>query len=154
MDNEIIEILTYFNWNWDLASDHLDVSVNELKNKYSSLMPSYQLHSTSPNSFGDSSLSKESILEIQNFIKENFSESLPILFNKNLKNEEKKKISQSILVEMGLTYKILHSSRFIDQYEALEDEALQLAKWREQGIYLNILEDALFRIAAKYIKEN
>ena len=150
---QIIAILEYFAWNWDLAADHLKVDPKILREEFIQEQQYKPNVLTTESAFSAGHISKESVKMAQAFINEHLTEQLPLLFKKNITEEEKHKIAQSILVEKGVTYKLTHFQEFIDAYSALEDEALQLEKWREQGAYLNLVENALFKIVASQSKQ-
>lgn len=145
-DKETIEILKQFSWNWDVAADHLGREPNELKEMYGQYQ-TYVPHVLSTQSpFDSSHISRQSVKKSQEFVKEHFEETLPLLFKQNISEEEKSKIAQTILLELGLTYKLTNSDTFMNAYKQLEEEALTLERWREQGDYLTVVEDALMRI--------
>lgn len=150
---QIIAILDYFAWNWELAADHLKMNPQELKEQFISEQTYKPIVLTTKSAFNSGHISKESVQLAQGFINEHLTEQLPLLFKKDMTDEEKHKLAQAILVEKGVTYKLTHFQEFIDAYNALEDEALQLEKWREQGTYLNLLENALFKIVSTQSKK-
>ena len=150
---QIIAILDYFAWNWELAADHLKMDPKELRESFIQEQQYKPKVLTTQPSFSAGHISKDSVQMAQNFINEHLTEQLPLLFKKNMTDEEKHNMAQAILVEKGVTYKLTHFPEFIDAYNALEDEALQLEKWREQGTYLTLLENALFKIVATQSKQ-
>ncbi|EAY13804.1 hypothetical protein TVAG_468200 [Trichomonas vaginalis G3] len=150
---DVVAILEYFGWNWDLAADHLQCDPKQLYEDYSQFQTKRPNVLTTESAFAAGHISKESVKKSQLFIKEHLAEQLPLLFKKDLSDEQKHDIAQSILVDMGFTYRLLHSQEFIDAYNAIEEEALQLEKWREQGQYLTILEDALYRIVGAHMNK-
>jgi len=152
-EDEILSILEYFDFNWTLIADHFNSSVQDVQSRFLKYSTRKSKPSVVLDGFESAQIRKEQINHIQIFIQDYLAGSLPVLFSRTLSEEDRVRLSKSILVEMGLTYKLLHSKKYSDEYCSLEDEALQLARWREQSIYLTILEDALFRIAAMVSKE-
>lgn len=151
LDNQnVVAILEYFGWNWDLAADHLQCDPKVLYEEFSKYQTKRPNVLTTQSAFAAGHISKESVKRAQMFINEHLADQLPLLFKKDLTDEQKHEMAQAILVDKGLTFRLLHAPEFIDAYNALEEEALQLEKWREQGQYLNILEDALYRIVASH----
>jgi hypothetical protein len=68
--------------------------------------------------------------------------------------EQREEITNIILLEMGLTYKLSHAPAFEDAYKTIQDEAFLLVKWREQLRYLTIIDDVLFKILIQLTLEN
>lgn len=145
-DDEIIQILKYFDFNWILAANHLGCDPDELRNKYESHQTARPTTYNTEKMFEASNISKEAILMSQQFIKENLEESLPVLFNKDLTEEQKTNIAKTVLMDLGFSFSFTNEKEFIDGCKSLENEALLLEKWREQGQYLTVLEDSVLKI--------
>ena len=150
---DVVAILDYFSWNFELAADHLNCDANQLREEFAKEQKFNPDVLTAQSAFSAGHISKESVGKAKAFINDHLADQLPLLFKKDITEEEKHDIATAILVDMGVTYKLTHSQEFVDAYNALEDEALQLEKWREQGSYLTLLENALFKIVATQSKK-
>lgn len=148
-NRDVLEILNEFEWNWFLAADHLNCDPDQLKEIFTPFFTSdIDITEEIQNaSFESSHIHPEDIQKLKDFVNANLKDSMPLLFNNKLSAELKSNIAQKVLIEMGLTWKLTHSPEFLDIYKSLEDEALQLQKWREQIQYLTLIEESLFKIS-------
>jgi hypothetical protein len=85
--DEIMELLHQFDWNWDLVADYLDGDGNELKEQFGAdvmarMPPTAVLNGSMP--FSSAYIRPEHLVRLQQVIRENFMDSLPILFNENM----------------------------------------------------------------------
>ena len=146
---DIIQILEELDWNWFLAADHLNCDPEKLKESFSSYHRTDIdiLEAPKKVNFGAAHIRSQDVQKLQDFVKTNLSQSMPLLFDSKLSEEKKKEMAQKVLLEMGLPWKLTHAPQFVDNYRVLEDEALQLIKWRNQVQYLTIVEEALFKIS-------
>ncbi|KAK8857861.1 hypothetical protein M9Y10_012956 [Tritrichomonas musculus] len=148
-DDNIIEILNQFDWNWYIAADYLDRDPAELRAKFESRQPNSDLPQKDPATFDGAQIHPANLAKLQNFIRENLKGPLPLLFDQEITNERKSAIASDVLLEKGLPYRLTHMKEYIETYEVLEKEALSLAQWREQNEYLTLVEEALFKISAR-----
>jgi hypothetical protein len=154
---EVMELLQQFDWNWDLVADHVDGDANELKEQFGADVMARMSPTAVPNGsmpFSSAHIRPEHLVRLKQVVQEDFMDSLPILFNENMPAEQREEITNIILLEMGLTYKLSHAPALQDAYKTIEDEAFLLAKWREQLRYLTIIEDVLFKISVRLTQEN
>ena len=151
--DEVLNVLTYMDWNWHLAADYFGCDAKQLQSNFQQFQPKTQESPKNFMPFESSHISTEDIKLLKNYVEENLSGSLPLLFDQKLTEERKRQIAEGILLEKGLYYKLTHSEKFIETYDILIDEALVLEKWREQSTYLTIIEEALFKISAKLSQE-
>jgi hypothetical protein len=97
-------------------------------------------------SFCYSHVRKEDIIKIQQITKDLLFSQLPLIVNSKISQEKIQEISNSVLVEFGFTWILTNYPDGKPLLKSLEDEALTLAKWREQILYLNIIEETLFKV--------
>lgn len=155
MDEEVLgmpkqrlyDILVQFDWNWYLAGDFLDIEPNILKETCSTWLETKHTEHTA--SFDAGHISPGDISQIQDFVQTYLGDSLPLLFHEPITPEKKKKVATSILLEMGLPWRLTHAQEFHDAYAALEEEAISLERWREQVQYLTVVEEALFKVSVE-----
>jgi hypothetical protein len=154
---EVIELLQQFDWNWHLAADYLGTDANALKEEFGAEAVR-RTRATAPPEVGApvtmGNVHPDQIARLRDFIREHLADSLPILFDDNCGPERREEITTAILLEVGFGYKLTHAPEFRDTFKTLEDEAFLLAKWREQMMYLSVVEDALFRVAIKLRRES
>ena len=150
---EVIDILNYFDWNWYLAADYFNCDVHLIQSEFQKFQPKFD-QSKSSVPYESSSISPEDLKRLQAYVGENLSEPLPLLFDKDITEERKTQIAERIILEKGINFKLTHAQEFKDAYKQLLDEALTLEKWRDQTTYLTILEEALFKISSKLTQEN
>jgi hypothetical protein len=154
--DEVIELLQQFDWNWHLAADYLDGDADELKIQFGAEAMRHATHLRAPESttpFESAYIRPEHIARLQQFVHEKLIDSFPVLFNDSMSPEQRGEITSALLLELGFAYKLTHAPEFCDAYKTLEDEAFQLAKWREQLNYLTLVEDALFRVSVRLARE-
>ena len=146
---DIIQILNELDWNWFLAADHLNCDPQTLKDTFSSYHPTGIdiLDAPKKVNYGSAHVRPEDIHKLQEFVKTNLLKSMPLLFDSKISDEKKADMAQKVLLEYGLPWKLTHAPQFIENYKVLEEEALQLIKWRNQVQYLTIVEEALFKIS-------
>lgn len=150
---EVIDILNYFDWNWYLAADYFSCDVSLLQTEFQKFQPKID-HSKGYAPFEATNIGQEDLKMLQKFVSENLSEQLPLLFDKNITEEQKTIIAEKIILEKGLNFKLMHAKEFQNAYDQLLDEALTLEKWREQSTYLTMLEETLFKISSKLSRES
>lgn len=148
-DEDIVNILYQFDWNWYIAADYLNCDPKELKAKFESKQPDVDIPQTKPATFDGTQINPENLAKLQNFVREYLKGPLPLLFDEEITNERKSAIASDVLLEMGLPYRLTHMKEYVETYEVLEKEALSLAQWREQIEYLTLVEEALFKISAR-----
>lgn len=151
--SEIQEILKYFEWNWHLAADHLGCDSGELKSAFSRYQPNPAAVLDTPNLYTAGKISRESITKLQEFTNQYLKDPLPILLDDEISDARKSEIATGILLSFGLPYKLLHADEFKETYAQLEDEALSLERWREQDLYLTLIEEMLFRLSVQLERE-
>jgi hypothetical protein len=149
---QVLDLLKQFDWNWYLVADHLDVDADILRERYATEAESNSLPA-GPTPFSAAHIRTRDVAQLQRFVREHLVDPLPVLFKDELPPDQREQIASAILLEMGLPYRLTHSPEFIDTYATLEDEAIALARWREQVAYLSVLEEALFRVSVKLERE-
>ena len=154
--DEIKDLLEHFEWNWHLAADYLECeNVDELREAFFQYQPKPEAVLNTPDIFSSAKIRPEDVMRLQNFTKERLKDALPVLLDDELSKEKRAEIASEILLsfDFGLSYKLLHADDLQDAYTTLEDEAIALERWREQDLYLTVVEETLFRIAAKLERE-
>jgi hypothetical protein len=154
--DEVIELLQQFDWNWHLAADYLDGDADELKVQFAADAMRHVRRTQAPETatpFESAYIRPEHVARLQQFVRENLVDSYPVLFNDRMAPEQREEITSAILLDLGFAYKLTHAPEFCDAYKVLEDEAFQLAKWREQLSYLTVVEEALFRVSVRLDRE-
>jgi hypothetical protein len=152
-DEEILALLDQFDWNWHLAADYLDCDAEELKGHFSHQQPRSPAAPKTRLPFNAAHIRQDDLIALQEMVREMLVDPLPVLFDDNMPPERRANIAADILFEKGLTYKLTHHQDFKDAYAVVEDEAITLARWRDQVNYLTVIEEALFKISARLARE-
>jgi hypothetical protein len=152
-DEEKVALLDQFDWNWHLVADYLDCDADDLKAQFCTLQPrpGEPPHTRLP--FHTAHIHPEHLQLLQQMVRELLVDPLPVLFDDNMTPERRANIAADILFEKGLSYKLTHHQDFKDAYAVVEDEAITLARWRDQVNYLTVIEEALFQISARLARE-
>lgn len=146
-------ILDHFEWNWYLAADHLDCHPTELKMEMSRYQPNTAAVLDTEDLYTPAKLKPEDVAKLREFTQVYLKDALPVLLDEDITEERKAEIASSILLDFGLPYQLSHAEDCKSTYARLEDEALALEKWREQDMYLRVVEEALFKISVKLDRE-
>jgi hypothetical protein len=152
-ETEVMNLLQQFDFNWHLVADHLDLDANELREQYSHLQCEQIRVPKGPLPFSLAHVRPEHVGKLQEFVHEYLFDQFPVLFNDEMTPEQLREIAVAVILEMGLPYELADLKDCKETYEQLQDEAVSLAKWRDQLSYLTILEEALFRISVGLVKQ-